>query len=154
MTMHEAYLQEALRLAEANVDAGGQPFGAVLVKDGLLIATGVNGIDASHDPTSHSEIEAIRAASRRLGTPDLSGSQMYASGFPCAMCLAAMYQAGVEAVYYAYGEEDGAAYGLPTAPLYQVLGQPFAKQPMPLVPVALPLPEPHLYRRWQETCHG
>lgn len=149
MSSHEDFLRQALRMAEQNVERGGQPFGAVLVRDGVVIATGVNGTAHNQDPTSHSEIEAIRTACRDLGSPRLDGAVMYASGYPCAMCLSAIYLAGLREVYYAYGEVDGAAYGLATEPLYRALRQP-AAGPVPLRPLAVELPESHLYARWRK----
>jgi guanine deaminase len=124
------FLNQAIELARANVDDGGRPFGAVLVRDGQAIATGVNRIHASHDPTAHAEMTAIRAASQSLGSPDLSGSTVYASGHPCPMCMAAMRMAGVAEVVYAYSNEDGEPYGLSTAAIHADLAKPYAQQSM------------------------
>jgi tRNA(Arg) A34 adenosine deaminase TadA len=101
MNNETKFLNEAIELARANIGEGGRPFGAVLVHDGQVVATGVNHIHATHDPTAHAEMTAIRAASRKLGSPDLSGSTVYASGHPCPMCMAAMRMAGVTEVVYA-----------------------------------------------------
>lgn len=124
------FLCEAVDLARANIAKGGRPFGAVVVRGGKVLATGVNEIHATNDPTSHAELNALRAASRALGSPDLSGSAVYASGHPCPMCMAAMRMAGVARVAYAYSNEDGAPFGLSTAPIYDDLAQPFAAQSM------------------------
>ena len=126
-------MREAVRLAAANRDRGARPFGAVLVLDGEAVATGVNDIVHSHDPTTHAEMEAVRAACRRLGRPLLAGSVMYASGYPCPMCLAAMLGAGVQTVYYAFGNEDGAPYGMSAEPAYRALGLPLLPQPLPMI---------------------
>jgi tRNA(Arg) A34 adenosine deaminase TadA len=115
MSDESRFLGEAIELARANIGRGGRPFGAVLVRDGKVIATAVNEIHASNDPTSHAEMNAIRAASHELGTPDLKGSAMYASGHPCPMCMAAMRLAGVTRVLYAYSNDVGAPFGLSTA---------------------------------------
>src|SRR5437868_9997211 len=90
---HEDFLALAVRLALDNVQQHrGRPFGAVLVnKDGAVVATGVNTILESGDPTAHAELQAIRAAAKARNNPRLDGHVMYASGHPCPMCLAAMY---------------------------------------------------------------
>ncbi|WP_347265817.1 nucleoside deaminase [Paracoccus sp. (in: a-proteobacteria)] len=124
------YLEQSIALAQANVAAGGEPFGAVLVRGGEVIATGVNETAATHDPTAHAEMVALRSAARRLGSPDLSGCTVYASGHPCPMCLAAMRISGVDAVLYAYSDADSAAHGLSTAAIYEDLARPFAQQTM------------------------
>ncbi|MEW6645350.1 MAG: nucleoside deaminase [Pseudomonadota bacterium] len=149
MSTTEHYLQEAIRLARANMEAGGRPFGAVLVKNGAIVATGVNEMLASNDPTAHAELMAVRAASRTLGSPNLSGSAVYASGHPCPMCMAAMRLAGVSEVYYAYSNDDGAPFGLSTAAIYADLAKPFAEQSMTIrhVPVR-PQGDPDLYETW------
>ncbi len=128
MTSQQRFLSEAVRLAHDNAESGGRPFGAVVVKDDAVVATGVNQILGTNDPTSHAELNAIRAASQRLGSPNLAGCTVYASGHPCPMCLAAMRLAGIRDVVYAYSNEDGAPYGLSTADIYAELAKPFAEQ--------------------------
>lgn len=132
MPSHEELLREAVNLARINLERGGRPFGAVLAIDGAIVATGVNDVVRSHDPTAHAEMEAVRAASRRLGRPDLKGSMVYASGHPCPMCLAAMVVAGVDAVYYAFGNDDAAPYGLSSEATYRALRLPLDPPPLPL----------------------
>lgn len=132
MSTHPDLLREAVRLAQDNRARGGRPFGAVLARHGEIVATGVNGIVHSHDPTTHAEMEALRAASRRLATPDLSGSVVYASGHPCPMCLAALVMAGVEAVYYAFDNLDAAPFGLSSEAAYRKLRLPLEPPPLPL----------------------
>lgn len=134
----ETHLRHAIALALANVEAGGRPFGAVIVRDGQVVATGVNTILATHDPTGHAELNAIRAASERLGTADLSGCAVYASGHPCPMCMAAMRLAGIGEVAFACSNADGEPYGLSTAAIYADLAKPFAEQSMRIrhLPVA------------------
>src|SRR5690606_6175874 len=82
----DALMREAVALARNNMRDGGRPFGAVLAFEGRVVARGVNEILASHDPTAHAEIQAIRHASRALGRPRLDGCVVYASGHPCPMC--------------------------------------------------------------------
>jgi tRNA(Arg) A34 adenosine deaminase TadA len=146
------FLSEAIALARANIGKGGRPFGAVLVRDGAVVSTGVNEIHATNDPTSHAELNAVRAASRKLGSPDLSGAAVYASGHPCPMCMAAMRLAGVTKVAYAYSNEDGAPFGLSTAAIYEDLARPFAEQSMTIryMPVR-PDGEADLYAEWTQA---
>jgi tRNA(Arg) A34 adenosine deaminase TadA len=141
----------AIQLALENVRTRkGRPFGAVLVKDGQVIATGVNTVLSSHDPTAHAEIEAIRAAARTQQNSRFDGHVMYASGHPCPMCLAAMYLAGIRQVYYAYSNEDGEPFGLSTKHLYAELAKPISAQVMQLEYRPLRLPELDLYEAWGE----
>lgn len=125
----EQFLQQAIDLALANVlEAGGRPFGAVVVKDGEVIATGVNEIGATGDPTAHAELSAIRQAAKVLGAPRLDGCVIYASGQPCPMCLSAMYLTGVSGVRFAYSNADGEPFGLSTALVYAELAKPLEDQ--------------------------
>lgn len=152
MTDETRFLCEAIELARVNIGKGGRPFGALVVKDGKVIATGVNEIHATNDPTAHAEMTAIRTASRKLGSPDLSGCAVYASGHPCPMCMAAMRLAGVGRVAYAYSNDDGAPFGLSTAVIYEDLAKPFADQSMAIshVPVR-PEGHPVLYEQWAQN---
>ena len=149
----ERYLGEAIELARANLEQGGRPFGAVIVKDGEVIATGVNQILSTNDPTAHAELTAIRAASQKLGSPSLDGCAVYASGHPCPMCMAAMRMAGVKEVTYAYSNDDGEPYGLSTATIYADLAKPFAEQSMKIryMPVR-PASCQDLYAEWKRKA--
>ena len=150
MSNAQQYLREAIRLARANMQAGGRPFGAVIVRDGEVLMTAVNEIHKTNDPTSHAELNAIRAASHKLGTPSLAGCAVYASGHPCPMCMAAMRLAGVTEVAYAYSNDDGEPFGLSTAAIYADLAKPFAEQSMKIqyLPVRLE-GEADLYAEWK-----
>ncbi len=152
MTDENRFLGHAIALARTNIGKGGRPFGAVLVQDGEVVAAAVNEIHASNDPTSHAEMNVIRAASAKLGRPDLQGIAVYASGHPCPMCMAAMRLTGIERVFYAYSNEDGAPFGLSTAAIYADLARPFAEQSMAIrhVPVR-PEGERDLYAEWTEA---
>lgn len=152
MSDERRFLCEAMDLARANIRKGGRPFGAVVVKDGEIIARGVNEIYATNDPTAHAELNAIRAASRVLGSPDLTGCAVYASGHPCPMCLAAMRLAGVREVAYAYSNEDGAPFGLSTAPLYAELARPLTEQAMPMRHAPVQDDGPSLYAEWAQVA--
>ncbi len=137
MDDESGFLCEAIELARANIGKGGRPFGAVLVRDGEVVTKAVNEIHVTGDPTSHAEMNAIRAASRKIGASALNGCVVYASGHPCPMCLAAMRLAGIGKVFYAYSNEEGAPFGLSTAAIYGDLAKPFAQQSMTIrhVPV-------------------
>lgn len=130
MDSSEQFLREAIALARANVEKGGRPFGAVVVRDGAILAAAANSVIDTNDPTAHAELNAIRAASQRLGSADLGDCSVFASGHPCPMCMAAMRLAGIRAVTYAYSNEDGEPYGLSTAAIYADLAKPFPEQSM------------------------
>ena len=133
MASDETFLRQAIDLALANVTNGGRPFGAVLVREGEIIATGVNEMHTAGDPTMHAELQAVRAACLALGTARLDGCVMYASGHPCPMCLAAMYLTGVARVFCAYSNEAAEPYGLSTASIYAELAKGPAGGALPVV---------------------
>ena len=133
MSDHLSLLREAVRLAQANRASGGRPFGAVLALGGERIASGVNEIVHSHDPTAHAEMQALRAASQQLGRPRLDGCVVYASGYPCPMCLAAMVNSGIEKVYYAFDNQDAAPYDMSSDAAYAALGLALEPTPLPMV---------------------
>jgi guanine deaminase len=116
------FLRRAIALATENVlcSAGG-PFGAVIVRDGLIVGEGVNTVTAANDPTAHAEVNAIRAASKALGTFSLAGCQLYSSCEPCPMCLAAAYWARINDLYYGASAADAARAGFDDAFLYDEL---------------------------------
>lgn len=126
------YLARAIALAAANARSGkGGPFGCVIVKDGAVVAEGVNEVTGSLDPTAHAEIVAIRAACRALGSFQLTGCELYASCEPCPMCLGAIYWARPERVYFAASREDAAAAGFDDALIYQELRVPVGERRIP-----------------------
>lgn len=108
----DKFMKRAVELAIENVHNGGQPFGAVLVKDNTIIAEGVNELHQKHDVSGHAELLAIRRAQDQLQTNSLSGFTMYASGEPCPMCFAAMHFVGIDDVYYCLSVEDAGEVGL------------------------------------------
>ena len=113
------FLRRAIALATENVLQGkGGPFGAVIVRDGKIIGEGANSVTATNDPTAHAEVNAIRDASRALGTFDLSGCELYTSCEPCPMCLAATYWARISVIYYGANAADAAKAGFDDAYLY------------------------------------
>ncbi len=119
------FIREAIKLAIENVENGnGGPFGAVIVKDGKIIATGVNQVTSSHDPTAHAEVMAIRMACAALNTFQLVGCEIYASCEPCPMCLAAIYWAKLDKLYYANTKEDAAAVNFNDEFIYKEISRP------------------------------
>jgi guanine deaminase len=105
--MQEAFMRRALEIAARSLaEPGALPYGAVVVRDGRIVGEGLNRAHALCDPTSHGEIEAVRAACRSLGTLDLSGCDVYTSCEPCAMCVATLYMAGIERLYFSATLED------------------------------------------------
>lgn len=106
------FMDRAVQLALQNVREGGEPFGAVLVKDGQIVSEGVNESHKTYDVSAHAELIAIKTAQREKQTHQLSGFTMYASGEPCPMCLSAMYFAGITEVYFCQSIDDAAEVGL------------------------------------------
>lgn len=115
------FMQMAIELSERNVDEGGGPFGAVIVRDHELIATGTNRVTPNNDPTAHAEIMAIRQACQRLNSFSLEGCTVYSSCEPCPMCLSALYWAGVERICYANTKQDAAAIDFDDSFIYDQL---------------------------------
>lgn len=118
---HTDFMREAIRLSIENVEKGGGPFGAVIVKDGKIISTGVNRVTADHDPTAHAEVSAIREACKKLNTFDLSGCEIYTSCEPCPMCLGAIYWAHLDKIYYGNNKNDASAIGFDDSFIYEEL---------------------------------
>lgn len=145
----QRFMNRAVELARNNVIKGGEPFGAVIVKDDKIIGEGVNRVSAAHDPTAHAEIEAIREACKQLGTIDLSNCEIYASGEPCPMCLSTMYWANMKAAYIAYTVEDAAEFGLSSAYYYEQLALPKAERDIQYEQIKPEEQTEHLYRLWQ-----
>ena len=127
----EELMKEAIRLSEENLDNGGGPFGAVIARDGEIVATGVNRVTASHDPTAHAEVSAIRAACQKLNTFNLSGCEIYTSCEPCPMCLAAIYWAHLDKVYFGNGKTDAKDIGFDDSFIYDELTLPREKRKLP-----------------------
>ena len=131
-------LREAIRLSRTRMREGrGGPFGAVVARDGVIVARGWNAVTSSLDPTAHAEVVAIRRACRKLGSFSLAGCVLYASCEPCPMCLAAAYWSRVDRLVYAATREDAAVAGFDDAFIYDEV---------PLVPEARSLHTDHLLR--------
>lgn len=146
----EELMRKAIELSVENVQNGGGPFGAVIAKDGQIVATGVNRVTSNCDPTAHAEVSAIRAACEKLKTFDLSGYEIYTSCEPCPMCLGAIYWARLDKIYYANNRKDAAKIGFDDDFIYQEI---------PLAPserhkkMELLLPEEAIraFRMWEES---
>ncbi len=119
--MNKEHMRTAIRLAIENVRNGGGPFGAVIVKDGEVVSTGVNRVTANHDPTAHAEVSAIRNACQKLGTFTLEGCEIYSSCEPCPMCLGAIYWAHIDRLYYGCNQLDAADAGFDDSFIYKEL---------------------------------
>lgn len=131
MMNKEDFMREAVKLSLANVDEGGGPFGAVIVKDGEIIAKGVNLVTSSNDPTAHAEINAIREATQKLGTFDLSGCEIYSSCEPCPMCLGAIYWARLDKIYFANTKSDAKNIDFDDSFIYEELEKPIENRRIP-----------------------
>jgi guanine deaminase len=137
--LHRAFLRMAIEEAARGAAAGdGGPFGAVVVKDGQVLASRHNQVLAHKDPTAHAEVQAIRAACAALGAFQLTGCDVYASCEPCPMCLGALYWARPRAVYFAAGRQDAAAAGFDDGLIYEELARAPGERRLPLVRLALP----------------
>ena len=128
---HNVFMSEAIRLATENVANGGGPFGAVIVKDGEIVATGVNRVTASCDPTAHAEVSAIREACRRLQVFKLDGCDIYTSCEPCPMCLSAIYWAGLRHIYYGGTQQDAAQIDFDDHFIYEEISLPYEHRAIP-----------------------
>ncbi|HAZ58276.1 MAG: nucleoside deaminase [Bacteroides graminisolvens] len=117
----EELMRKAIELSKENIENGGGPFGAVIAKDGEIVATGVNRVTASCDPTAHAEVSAIRAATSQLNTFNLSGYEIYTSCEPCPMCLGAIYWARLDKMYYANNKTDAKNIGFDDSFIYDEL---------------------------------
>lgn len=127
------FMREAIRLANESVEHGGGPFGAVIVKDGQIIAASSNSVTIDNDPTAHAEINTIRMACRKLGTFDLSGCTIYTSCEPCPMCLGAIYWSHLSVVYYGNDREDAAKINFDDNFIYEEIAKPMKSRYIPFV---------------------
>ena len=127
------FMELAAQLSEENVDNNGGPFGAVIVKNGEIIATGVNRVTANNDPTAHAEVSAIRTACKKLNTFSLKGCIVYSSCEPCPMCLSALYWAGVSKIYYGNTKEDAASIDFSDKFFYEQIALPYENRQIPCI---------------------
>ena len=145
------WMTAAIRLAVENVALGrGGPFGAVIMRGGEIIATGVNQVTRLNDPTAHAEVIAIRAACASLGDHRLTGCTLYTSCEPCPLCLSAAYWARLDAVYYAATQEDAAAQGFDDRFLYEEFRKPRTERRLPMHHLAHP-DAALAFQRWSQS---
>jgi guanine deaminase len=127
-------MRMAIELSEFNVKQGqGGPFGAVIVKDGMVIARSANRVVQTNDPTAHAEVSVIRMACQELDTYNLAGCEIYTSCEPCPMCLGAIYWARIDKIHYANTKADAAKIGFDDHFIYDELEQPMDKRKLPFV---------------------
>ncbi|MGL4322885.1 MAG: nucleoside deaminase [Beijerinckiaceae bacterium] len=132
LAMHVQYLQAAVAVSRNTMESGrGGPFGAVIVKDGVVLAQAGNEVTSSNDPTAHAEVVAIRRACEAVGNFSLRGAVIYASCEPCPMCLAAIYWARLDAVYFANDRHEAAAIGFDDDLIYRELPLPAEQRSLP-----------------------
>lgn len=150
-TYNKEFMDEAIRLAEENVNSGkGGPFGAVVVRNGQIIARGVNMVSAHNDPTAHAEIIAIREACDKLGWFEIKDCELYSSCEPCPMCLGAIYWARPGALYFAASRDDAAAAGFDDAHIYEEISASPSERKIPTTHISH---EKSLsaFKKWKES---
>jgi tRNA(Arg) A34 adenosine deaminase TadA len=129
----DAFMRHAIALSRSGMESGaGGPFGAVVVKDGQVIAEGWNQVTSTNDPTAHAEVVAIRRACAALGRFDLRGATLYTSCEPCPMCLSAAYWARLDAVVYGNSRDAAAAIGFDDQWLYDEVPKPIEARTLPM----------------------
>ncbi len=151
--MDNSFMARAIQLSLDNVLSGqGGPFGAVIVKDGNLIAEGVNQVTSHNDATAHAEVVAIRAACAKLGTFSLKGCEIYTSCEPCPMCLGAIYWAHLARVYFGNVAADASEAGFDDSFIYHEFAQPFAQRSIPMVQMMREEAQA-AFRAWQDKSN-
>jgi guanine deaminase len=151
MQEHEKFMRMAIELSAHNVkQAAGGPFGAVIVKDGMVVARSANKVIQQNDPTAHAEISAIRLACQELGTHTLEGCIIYTSCEPCPMCLGAIYWARIDTIYYGNTKTDAASIGFDDHFIYLELERPMHQRKLQIVQLlrdeALPV-----FKLWESS---
>jgi tRNA(Arg) A34 adenosine deaminase TadA len=129
----QRHMRRAIEISREKMNANqGGPFGAVVVKDGAILAEGWNRVTSTNDPTAHAEVVAIREACRKLGTFSLAGCEIYTSCEPCPMCLAAIYWARLERIHFANTRADAAAIGFDDSHIYDEIPLPLDRRAVPM----------------------
>jgi guanine deaminase len=132
--MSNPFMIRAIELSIENVRSGqGGPFGAVVVKDGKIIAEGANCVTSTNDPTAHAEIIAIRKACAKLGVFELLDCEIYASCEPCPMCLGAVYWARPARVYFGCTALDASKAGFDDSLIYREISKPHSERKIPMI---------------------
>jgi tRNA(Arg) A34 adenosine deaminase TadA len=132
--MDNPFMARAIQLSIENVDSGrGGPFGAVVVKNGVIIGEAANQVTSTNDPTAHAEVLAIREACRKLDAFDLVGCEIYTSCEPCPMCLGAIYWARLARVYFGNADADASKIGFDDSLIYSEIALPHSQRTIPMV---------------------
>ncbi|MFQ7114518.1 nucleoside deaminase [Hallella bergensis] len=145
-------MRRAIALSEKSVMIGGGPFGAVIARNGVVVAEASNSVTIDHDPTAHAEVNAIRLACDRLHTFDLSGCEIYCSCEPCPMCLGAIYWARLDHIYYANNRKAAASIGFDDDLIYQEIGRAMADRQKPIEEL-LPEEGRKAFDLWRSTTN-
>ena len=145
----EELMHRAIELSENSVRNGGGPFGAVIAKDGIIIAEASNSVTIDKDPTAHAEVNCVRQACFKLKTFNLEGCEIYTSCEPCPMCLGAIYWAHLDRMYYGNNKHDAAAIGFDDAFIYEELDLKPAERRLPSE-VLLPEEAIRAFQDWTE----
>lgn len=136
MNMNNPFMTRAIQLSIDGAHSGrGGPFGAVIVRDGKIVAEGINQVTSSNDPTAHAEVLAIRLACAKLGVFELKDCELYTSCEPCPMCLGAIYWARLARIFFANTHEDAAKIGFDDSLLYSELKQPHSQRRIPTLQI-------------------
>lgn len=149
--MGDAFMARAIQLSIQSVSSGGGPFGAVIVRDGSIIAEGANQVTATNDPTAHAEVAAIRAACAKLGKFNLQGCEIYVSCEPCPMCLGAIYWAHLSRIYFAGTAADAKRIGFDDSMIYREIARPLAQRTIPMIQMMREEALPAM-RAWEEKA--
>lgn len=148
---NEKFMRRAIAISEESMHSGGGPFGAVIVKNGKIIAESGNSVTKDNDPTAHAEVNAIRKAAKKLGTFDLSGCIIYASCEPCPMCLGAIYWAHLDRIYYGANQHDAAQINFDDAFIYEELAVPVEERQKQMLRL-LPTEALAAFEAWREKA--
>lgn len=147
--METKYMERAIELAQNSVKNGGGPFGAVIVKDGVIVAEGSNCVTIDNDPTAHAEVSTIRKACKTLNTFDLNSCEIYSSCEPCPMCLSAIYWARIDRIYYGCDKEDAKDIGFDDSFIYEQIDLKPEKRSIPSSQI-LQKEALSAFRMWEE----
>jgi len=150
MSQSEELMRKAIQLSIDNIDRGGGPFGAIIVKQGKIISEAANSVSNDNDPTAHAEVNAIRLASKRLKTFDLSDCEIYTSCEPCPMCLGAIYWSGIKTVYYGNNKFDAAEINFDDKFIYDELDRPIQNRKVKFSQL-LPKEAKVAFEKWEKS---
>jgi tRNA(Arg) A34 adenosine deaminase TadA len=125
---NEEFMRMAIRMSLENIERGGGPFAALIVKNGEIVSTGINSVAEENDPTAHAEINAIRSATHKLQRFKLTDCVLFTTCEPCPMCLGAVYWAGIPSIFYGNSREDAAKYGFDDSHIYQQIDMALDKR--------------------------